>query len=113
MEYTKSLLQTFQKWEIQHTPRQSNRHADSLAYLASQIDTDKPRMVYVDVSTTPAYNTEIHHNEISDFIEIPQYDIDNSWMGPIINYLLGVYPDDDVDLRKLDRKSKSYELINN
>ncbi|KAF5198793.1 hypothetical protein FRX31_011620, partial [Thalictrum thalictroides] len=103
MEYTKSLLQTFQKWEIQHTPRQNNRHADSLAYLASQIDTDKPRMVYVDVRTTPAYNTEIHQiNEISDLIEIPQHDIDNSWMRPIINYLLGVYPDDDVKLLKLD-----------
>ncbi|KAF5175348.1 hypothetical protein FRX31_035065 [Thalictrum thalictroides] len=34
-------------------------------------------------------------------------------MGPIINYLLGVYPDDDVELQKLERKSKSYELINN
>ncbi|KAL5702453.1 hypothetical protein ACHQM5_027671 [Ranunculus cassubicifolius] len=112
LDTAKSLITRFKSFNIEHVPRDNNRHADSLAYLASKIETEMPRVLRIEVQDHPAYKPRPQVNLISDLYEATAEEISNSWMQPIIEYIRdNLLTDNKQEAHKLQLKSKRYVII--
>ena len=87
-----------------------NRHADSLATLASSIAKDIPRLIRVELVPKPSIKAE--GNEGVAMVEITAVTtLGLSWMDPIIDFLADDrIPDDEKEANKVCRVASRYWL---
>ena len=91
--------------------RAQNRHADSLATLASPIAKDIPRLIRVELVPEP--NIKVAGNEGAVRVEVTIVaTFGPSWMDPIIDFLADDrIPDDEKEANKVRRVAARYWLF--
>lgn len=91
-------------------PRAENRHADSLAYIASMLGESEARTIPIEFQPEPSIANRPH----AEAFPVTQ-DLGPSWMDPYIRYLRdGELPDDRREAAKIRQKAapeivKGYE----
>ena len=89
----KSMQSKFDSFDLQHVPRSSNAHADSLAMLATSSAQDLPQVILVEDLYKPS-RTE-------DMVQINQIRAGPSWMDSIIQFLKeDILPEEKVKATK-------------
>lgn len=88
-------------------PRAENRHADSLAYIASMLGESEARTIPIEFQPEPSIANRPH----AEAFPVTQ-DLGPSWMDPYIRYLRdGELPDDRREAAKIRQKAGKYILI--
>ncbi|XP_075659815.1 uncharacterized protein LOC142629669 [Castanea sativa] len=104
LERIKGVLSLFESFQVQQVPRGQNAHADSLAMLATSLDSKLPRMVIVEDLLTPSLTS------IST-VRVHNIRVGPRWMDPIIDFLQqGVLPEDGTVAEKVQRSAPRYWL---
>ena len=78
----KQIINQFQKVKVVQIARGQNRHADSLATLASSLIKDVPWLIKVEVMAKPSINARV--NVLMIAVSEPY------WMDPIIDFWLRI-----------------------
>ncbi|XP_076929983.1 uncharacterized protein LOC143594603 [Bidens hawaiensis] len=98
----KALMATFATCKVKHINRSENKQADALSKLASVGFEHLAKDVRSEVLATPS----IMNREILVCSET-----ENSWMTPIINYLMrGILPEKKADAWKIRHKALNYTI---
>lgn len=104
LEQTRTLIQAFEQFEIEHIRRNQNKKADALSKLASMAFTHLAKEVLVEVLK----ERSIGQKEIADVC----VEEGENWMTPICQYLTdGSLPKDAKAARKIRVKAPQYKLI--
>ena len=87
-----------------------NRHADSLATLASSATEDTPRLVKIELIREPSIDVKNDYDPAR--VEVAMVSVANPcWMNPIIDFLAeDKVPDDEVEAKKICREAPRYWL---
>uniref|UniRef100_A0A2N9GWW3 RNase H type-1 domain-containing protein n=1 Tax=Fagus sylvatica TaxID=28930 RepID=A0A2N9GWW3_FAGSY len=95
LDLARNLLKGFYKFSIERVGREHNRHADSLAGLASSVAPDFRRTITVEVQDSPSIAK-------SGQASICQIEMGPSWMDPILDYLSkDILPADQKEAAKI------------
>ncbi|XP_057532892.1 uncharacterized protein LOC130810781 [Amaranthus tricolor] len=76
LQQVKGFVQKFDKFTLEHIPRSQNAQADSLAKLASSVETSAARDIIWEVLPNPSIN-----------FMVDTIDRSETWMGPYVEYL--------------------------
>ena len=94
LQVVRQVMSQFLKAKVVQVARGQNRHADSLATLASSMTKEVPQMIKVELVVEPSINTAIGVTVVSAF--------GPCWMDPIINFLVeDRVPDDEKEANKI------------
>ena len=90
--------------------RSQNKHANSLATLASSATEDTPRLVTIELIREPSISVESIHDQVR--VEIAKITVANPyWMNPIIDFLVeDKVSDDEDEAKKIRRITPRYWL---
>uniref|UniRef100_A0A2N9IK88 RNase H type-1 domain-containing protein n=1 Tax=Fagus sylvatica TaxID=28930 RepID=A0A2N9IK88_FAGSY len=95
LDLARNRLKGFHEFNIERVGREHNRHADSLAGLASSVAPDLRRTIAVEVQDFPSISK-------NSKTSICQIEIGPNWMDPILDYLLkDVLPADQKEAAKV------------
>ena len=110
LDLVKQAMNGFCTVKVIQVAREQNRHADSLATLASSIAKDIPRLIRVELVPEPSIKAE--GNEGVSMVEITAVTtLGLSWMDPIIDFLADDWiPDDEKEANKVCRVASRYWL---
>ena len=107
LSQVKCLQSKFDSFDLLHTPRNGNAHADSLAMIATSSAQDLPRVILVEDLYKP---TETKR----DLARIYQIRAGSSWMDSIIQFLKeDILPEERIEVDKIRRKATRYWLSEN
>ncbi|XP_026415785.1 uncharacterized protein LOC113311147 [Papaver somniferum] len=91
--------------------RDSNRHADALAFIASMIEDPKIEHIMIERLMQPSVNREERESKVMMVEEGSTRISNNDWRAPIYNYLMkGDLPRDRQEANKIKSKSTNYEV---
>ena len=91
LQVVRQVLGEFSTTKVAQVSRGQNRHADSLATLASLMTKDVPRLIKVELIQEPSINTAISVGVAVILTDKP------CWMNPIIDFLVeDRVPDDEI-----------------
>ena len=109
----KQIIDQFGMAKVSQIGRSQNRHADSLATLASSTTEDTPRLVTIELIREPSISVESIHDQVR--VEVAKITVANScWMNPIIDFLAeDKVPDDEDEAKKICRIAPRYWLSSN
>ena len=79
LRLVKQVISQFTKAMVVQVARGQNRHADSLATLASSVTEDTPRIIKVELIAEPSINAAISVAMVSSS--------EPCWMDPFIDFL--------------------------
>ena len=79
LKFVKKMMSKFWKMRLVRISQGQNRHANSLATLASSLTDEVPRLIKVEVIEGPSTNLAVNVSAIALF--------EPSWMEPIIEFL--------------------------
>ena len=98
----KNLLKGFHKFNVERVGREHNRHAHSLAGLASSVAPDFRRTITVEMQDSPSIMK-------SSQAIICQIEMGPSWMDPIVDYLTkDILPADQKEAAKVRKNATRY-----
>ncbi|GJU77874.1 reverse transcriptase domain-containing protein [Tanacetum coccineum] len=101
---SKELLKSFQRFEVQYIRINQNKKADALSKLTSLTFEHLTKKVLVEKLA----NKSIYGKQIAEVATKEE----NSWMTPILEYLIsGIQPDDKKLIRKIRVKAPKYRII--
>ena len=99
----KQVMSQFTKAKVVQVARGQNRHADSLATLASSVTEDVPRIIKVELIAEPSINAAISVAMVSTS--------EPCWMDPIIDFLAeDRVPNDEKEANRVRRVAAWYWL---
>ena len=94
LSQVKYLRSKFDSFDLLHTPRNGNAHADSLAMLATSSAQDLPRVILVEDLYKPT--------ETKETAQIHQIRAGPSWMDSIIQFLKeDILPEEIIEANKV------------
>ena len=106
----------FTGYQVEHIDRRQNEAADALSRLGSNRQSVPPN-VFLDELHNPSVKppSEIDVAELEDDSTlVAALHEQPGWTEPYMAYLSrGVLPDDEIEARKIIRRSKAYTIINN
>lgn len=110
---TKQIIGQFGKVKVSRVGRPQNRHADSLALLASSATEDTPRLVTIELVREPSISVKSIHDQAK--MEVAKVVVANPcWMNPIIDFLAeDKVPDDKDEAKKIRQVAPRYWLSSN
>ncbi|CAL9005529.1 unnamed protein product, partial [Prunus brigantina] len=104
LDKVQELLKAFPTFTIQQVPRAENAHANALASLGSELDTQFRRSISVEHLNRPSIK------EVEPIVTM-QVDEDPGWQDPIIDYLVnGNLPTDKSEAGKVQQKAARYYM---
>ncbi|XP_050254989.1 uncharacterized protein LOC126700853 [Quercus robur] len=106
----KQINDKFGMVKVAQVGRAQNRHADSLATLASSMAEDVPRLIKLELIREPSIG--ITDNCITARVDVARISTTRScWMDPIIDFLAeDRVPDDEKEAKKIRRVASRYWL---
>ena len=106
----KQIISQFKTVKVAQVGRAQNRHADSLATLASSATEDTPRLVKIELIREPSINVKNDYDPAR--VEVAMVSVANlCWMNPIIDLLAeDKVPDDEKEAKKIHRVAPRYWL---
>ncbi|XP_023872625.1 uncharacterized protein LOC111985209 [Quercus suber] len=107
----KQAMSSFNTIKVFQVPQTQNRHADSLAMLASSVAEEIPRLIKVELVSEPS--VKVSNGSKSAGIEVAAVKtLGPSWMDPIINFLAeDRLPGDEKESSKVRRMAPRYCLF--
>jgi len=100
---TKKLMLQFEEVSIVHVPRCNNARADVLSKLMSTRKTGQHKTLIQEVLNTPSWDRDY-------VLEIQIRE--NSWMTPILNFLMhDILPEDRAEAKKIRRQAASNTVV--
>ena len=97
-------LGSFAAWRLEHIPRSSNRKVVALAVVATSLPIKETMLLPIYYQLESSITT----NQVNEVEEV-----DPSWMTSIVRYLsLGEFPDDKVEVHKIQVQVARFSLIN-
>ena len=110
LQVVKQIMNKFRMAKVDQVARAQNRHADSLATLASSMTEEVPRLIKVELIEEPSTNAEIGVSAVG--IDIAMIWVTGPcWMDPIINYLAeDRVLDDEREANRIHRIARRYWL---
>ena len=104
----KQIISRFGTVKVAQVGRAQNRHADSLATLASSATEDTPRLVKIELIREPSIDVKNDYDP--DRVEVAMVSVANPcWMNPIIDFLVeDKVPDDEKEAKKIRRVAPRY-----
>ena len=110
LELVKQTISNFCTVEVIQVARAQNRHADSLATLASSIAEEIPRLIRVELVLKPSI--KVAGDEGAAKVEVTTVTtLGPSWMNPIIDFLADDrIPDNEKEANKIRRVATRYWL---
>ena len=97
-------MNQFLKEKVIQVARGQNRHADSLATLASSMTEEVPRIIYVELIAEPCINATIG--------VLTVITPESCWMDPIIDFLVeDRVPNDEKEASRVRRVAARYWLL--
>ena len=110
LQVVKQIMNKFRMAKVDQVARAQNRHADSLATLASSMTEEVPRLIKVELIEEPSTNVAIGVGATgidSAMISV----IGPCWMDPIIDFLAeDRVPDDEKEASRIHRVATWYWL---
>ncbi|XP_075649745.1 uncharacterized protein LOC142620230 [Castanea sativa] len=104
LRLAKQLMGNFETIKIERVAWGKNRHADSLATLASSITDKVPRLIRVELVPEPSIATKALIVQVTE--------AEKCWMDPIIDFLLeDRTPEDEKEAARVRRTSAQYWLF--
>ena len=106
----KQIIGQFGTVKVSQVGRSQNKHADSLATLASSATEDTPRLVTMELIREPSISVKSIHDQAR--VEVAKVAVANPcWMNPIIDFLAeDKVPDDEDEAKKIRRVAPRYWL---
>ena len=106
----KQIISKFGTVKVAQVGRAQNRHADSLATLASSTIEEIPRLIKVELIREPSIGMEDNYNPVG--VEVAVVSKTNPcWMNPIIDFLAeDKVLDDEKEAKKIRRVAPRYWL---
>ena len=87
------MIGLFQEVEVKQIPRNENYRTDMLARMVAIADPKLPKLVPLEVRTSPSIGKEV---------EVIRISTEKSWMDPILSYIRdGILSEDKRQARKL------------
>ncbi|XP_030970090.1 uncharacterized protein LOC115990394 [Quercus lobata] len=113
LSVAKQMIGQFGTIKVAQVGRSQNKHADSLAALASSATEDTPRLVKIEVIREPSISVKSIHDQAR--VEVTKVIVANScWMNPIIDFLAkDKVPNDEDEAKKIRRVAPRYWLSSN
>ena len=110
LSVAKQIISQFGTVKVSQVARSQNKHADSLATLASSATEDTPRLVTIELIREPSISVESIPDQAS--VEVAQAAVANPcWMKPIIDFLAkDIVPEDEDEANKICRVAPRYWL---
>ena len=110
---TKQIISKFGTVKVAQVGRAQNRHADSLATLASLIIKEVPRLIKVELIKEPSISMEDNCNSAG--VDVAMVSTTKPcWMNPIVDFLAeDKVPDDEKEAKKIHRVVPRYWLSAN
>ena len=106
LRVVKQMLSRFLKAKVVHVALGQNRHAYSLATLASSMTEEVPRLIKVELVVEPSINAGVGVSQVTT--------VEPCWMDPIINFLAKDYlPANKKEAEKVPRTAARYWLSAN
>lgn len=101
---TKQIISKFRTVKVAQVGRAQNRHADSLATLASSTTEEIPQLVKIELIREPSIDMKDDCNPAG--VEVAMVSVANPcWMNPIIDFLAeDKVPDDEKATKKIRRE---------
>ena len=106
----KQIIGRFGTVKVAQVGRAQNRHADSLATLASSSTENIPRLVKIELIREPSIEVKSDDNLAG--VEVAMMSMANPcWMNPIIDFIAeDKVPDDEKEAKKIRRVASRYWL---
>ncbi|XP_075654681.1 uncharacterized protein LOC142624819 [Castanea sativa] len=103
LQLVRQMMGNFVTVKIERIARGQNRHADSLATLASSIADKVPRLIRVELVPEPSI--------IARALILQVIEAEKCWMDPIIDFLAeDQAPEDEIEAARIRRTSARYWL---
>lgn len=110
LSMAKQIISQFRTVKVSQVARSQNKHADSLATLASSATEDTPRLVTIELIREPSISVKGVLGQAR--VEVAQAAVTNPcWMKPIIDFLAeDIVPEDEEEAKKIRRVAPRYWL---